>query len=82
LVGLTKHLYRPLKRKPRKRRSLINAKSACLEVVHVVVETAVNFLNKLDPMVGLLLEVDLALLDLLPKLVTYRILVRSARPSL
>ena len=35
--------------------------------------------NKLDPMVGLLLGVDLVLLILLPKLVIYRTLERSAR---
>jgi hypothetical protein len=51
-------------------------------VVHVVVVTAVNSLNKLAPMVGLLLGMDLALLVLLPKLVIYQILGRSARPSL
>jgi hypothetical protein len=54
-------------------------------VVHVVVVTAVNLIilnNKLVPMVGLLLGVDLVLLVLLPKLVIYQTLGRSARLSL
>jgi hypothetical protein len=84
LVGLTEYKYRPRKRKLLKRRSLINGRSACLEVVHVVVATAANLaiLNKLDPMVGLLLGADLVLLVLLPKLVIYRTLGRSARLNL
>ena len=53
-------------------------------MAHVVVATAANLiiLNKLDPMVGLLLGADLVLLVLLPKLVIYRTLGRSARLSL
>jgi hypothetical protein len=84
LVSLTECKYRLRKRKPLKRRSHINGRSACLEVAHVVVATAANLviLNKLDPMVGLLLGADLVLLVLLPKLVIYRTLGKSTRLSL
>ena len=71
-VGLTECKYRLRKRKPLRIRSHINGRSACLEVVHVVVATAAAnlvILNKLGPMVGLLLGVDQVLLVHLPKLV-------------
>jgi hypothetical protein len=84
LLGLTDYKYRPLKRKPLKRRSRINGKSACLEVAHAVVATAANLviLNKLDPMVGLLLGADLVFLVLLPKLEIYRTSERLTKLSL
>lgn len=84
-IRSTEYKYRPRKRKLLKKRSLINDRSACLVVVHAVVVIAmigVTFLNKLDPMVGLSLGVDLALLALLPKLVIYQTSGKSARPSL